>query len=284
VVWLRDKENQSFIISCFAGQMAGTGIMEQMAAEGLKLFEPDAGPMEVDKAAAEKFKEEVDAQIASLDNEISVLTGKENKKERTAKSKESSDLKVGKQYIDACKIVKGLEPKNGFFVVGQQTEAPPKPVKTELVVAAVPEVEVKKEKKEKAKKDEGAGISPAERSELEQLKKNIMERKAQLKAEGMSGGQQNKDAQVVQWVARMNELKEKESPGSTQKEDKKESKKKSSAPLSSDEQRELDKLRGDVETYKHRLKTEFGYSNKDMKADQDLIEMERRLAELEKRS
>jgi len=265
--------------------MAGTGIMEQMAAEGLKLFEPETGPTEVDKAAAEKFKEEVEAQIAALDTEISALTGKENKKERTAKSKEASDLKVGKQYIDACKIVKGLEPKNGFFVIAQKVQAAPVQAKTEPAVAAVPEVvEVKKEKKEKAKKEESAGISPAERSELEQLKKDIIERKAQLKAEGMSGGQQNKDAQVVQWVARMNELKEKESPGSTQKEDKKESKKKSSAPLSTEEQKELDKLRGDIETYKHRLKTEFGYSNKDIKADQDLIDMEKRLAELDKRS
>jgi hypothetical protein len=58
------------------------------------------------------------------------------------------------------------------------------------------------------------------------LKKDIIERKSQLKAEGMSGGQQNKDAQIVQWVARMNELKEKECPGSTQKDDKKEGKKK----------------------------------------------------------
>merc|ERR1712079_703531 len=153
----------------------------------------------------------------------------------------------GKQYIDACKIVKGLEPKNGFFVIAQKVQAAPVQAKTEPAVAAVPEVvEVKKEKKEKAKKEESAGISPAERSELEQLKKDIIERKAQLKAEGMSGGQQNKDAQVVQWVARINELKEKESPGSTQKEDKKESKKKSSAPLSSEEQRELDTLRGEV--------------------------------------
>merc|ERR1712029_1037019 len=151
--------------------------------------------------------------------------------------------------------------------------------KTEPVVAVPEVVEVKKEKKEK-----NTGISPAERSELEQLKKDIIERKAQLKAEGLSGGQQNKDAQVVQWVARMNELKEKECPGSTQKDDKKEGKKKSTAPLSSEEQRELDKLRGDIETYKHRLKTEFGYSNKDMKADQDLMDMEKRLAELDKRS
>merc|ERR1712032_1233039 len=103
------------------------------------------------------------------------------------------------------------------------------------------EAEVKNEKKGKPKKEESAGISPTERSELEQLKKDIIDRKAQLKAEGMSGGQQNKDSQIVQWVARMNELKEKECPGSTQKEDKKEGKKKSTAPLSTEEQRELDK-------------------------------------------
>jgi len=257
--------------------------MEQMAAEGMKLFEPESGPLEVDKEAAEKYKADVDAQIAALDAEIAALSGKDNKKARTAKSKEASDLKVGKQYIDACKVVKGLEPKNGFFVLaGQETKQAPKEEKTEA--APVEVVEVKKEKKEKAKKEESAGISPAERNELEQLKKDIIDRKAQLKAEGLSGGQQNKDAQVVQWVARMNELKEKESPGSTQKEDKKESKKKSTAPLSTEEQRELDNLRGDIETYKHRLKTEFGYSNKDMKTDQDLIDMEKRLAELEKRS
>jgi len=255
-----------------------------MAAEGMKLFEPETGPVEVDKAAAEKFKEEVDAQIAALDAHIATLTGKENKKERTAKSKEASDLKVGKQYIDACKVVKGLEPKNGFFIVAGQAKPKADAPKKEEAEPAAAAAEVKKEKKEKAKKEENAGISPAERSELEQLKKDIIERKSQLKAEGMSGGQQNKDAQVVQWVARMNELKEKECPGSTQKDDKKEGKKKSTAPLSSEEAKELDTLRGEVETYKHRLKTEFGYSNKDIKADQDLIDMEKRLAELEKRS
>merc|ERR1712004_223258 len=164
------------------------------------------------------------------------MGGKENKKERTTKSKEASDLKVGKQYIDACKVVKGLEPKNGFFVIAQKVKETRKEEKAEPAVAAPEVVEVKKEKK-----DESAGISPAERTELEQLKKDIIDRKAQLKAEGMSGGQQNKDSQIVQWVARMNELKEKECPGSTQKEDKKESKKKnSSAPLSSEEAKELD--------------------------------------------
>merc|ERR1711920_627223 len=76
------------------------------------------------------------------------------------------------------------------------------------------------------KKAESAGLSQAEKKELDQIKNDIVARKAQLKEQGMSGGQQNKDTQVVEWVARMNELKEKECPGSTQKPDKKEEKQK----------------------------------------------------------
>ena len=45
---------------------------------------------------------------------------------------------------------------------------------------------------------------------------------AKLKGEGMSGSQQNKDARVIELVARMNELMEKECPGSILKLDKKE--------------------------------------------------------------
>merc|ERR1711874_729590 len=74
----------------------------------------------------------------------------------------------------------------------------------------------RKEKKEKPKKSmESAGISKAERDELEKLKNDIIARKKELKEQGMSGGQMNKDEQIVAWVARMNELKEKECPGST---------------------------------------------------------------------
>lgn len=42
-------------------------------------------------------------------------------------------------------------------------------------------------------KKESAGLSPAETKELEDLKQAIVERKAILKEQGMSGGQQNKD-------------------------------------------------------------------------------------------
>jgi len=270
-----------------AGQMdevKGTSLMMQQASEGLKLLEANSGPAELDLAGAEKYKAEIDAQIAALEAQVAQLTGKDNKKERTAKSKEISEFKVGPQYIDACKVVKGLEPKNGFFVKSGNV------IKKAAPPAEVPPpapVEEKKDakKESKAKKQESAGLSPAEKKELDQLKNDIVARKTQLKNEGLSGGQQNKDAQIVEWVKRMNELKEKEAPGSTQTESKKsQSKKGSKAPLSSEEQKELDKLKGEIEAYKHRLRTEFGYSTKDMKIDDELQEMEKRLGELEKRA
>merc|ERR1711972_613196 len=79
--------------------------------------------------------------------------------------------------------------------------------------------EEKKKDDKKPKKQESAGISKAERDELEKLKNDIIARKKELKDSGMSGGQINKDEQVVGWVNRMNELKEKENPGSTAKPD-----------------------------------------------------------------
>merc|ERR1712083_290680 len=131
-----------------------------------------------------------------------------------------------------------------------------------------------------AKKAESAGLSQAEKKELDQIKNDIVARKAQLKEQGMSGGQQNKDAQIVEWVARMNELKEKECPGSTQKPDKKEEKKKK--VLGSDMQKQADQLRQDIEQYKAKLRTEYGYTNKDIKADPELAEMENQLRAIEK--
>jgi hypothetical protein len=267
-------------------EVKGTGIMEQQAREGLKLFEPEAGPAELDVAGAEAHKAKIDAQIAALDAQVAQLTGKDNKKERTAKSKEISDLKLDAQYIDACKVVKGLEPKNGHFVKSAAAaikKAPAGGGYSGSAPPVAPPPAPKKDEKPKAKKQESAGLSPAEKKELEQLKTDIVARKTELKNQGLSGGQQNKDEQVVAMVKRMNELKEKEEPGSTAPA-KKETKKGSKAPLSSEEQRELDKLRGDIEAYKHKLRTEFGYSAKDMKIDEDLQDMEKRLAELDKRS
>eukprot|EP00435_Cladocopium_sp_Y103_P037500 s2711_g9.t3 len=223
-----------------------------------------------------------DGRIASLEAEANLLTGKDKKKERAAKGKEVAELKGEQQYVDACKIVKGLEPKFGYFVT-KAAEAPKAVVEKAAEVDEVKPDKAKKDTKKETKK-ESAGLSPAETKELETLKQGIVERKAILKEQGMSGGQQNKDEEVVKMVARMNELKEKQDPGSTKKEKdaKKDSKKKT--PLSAEEQKEFAQLQNQVEIYKAKLRSEFGYSNKDMKADPDLQDMEARLAAFEKRS
>ncbi|CAK0789994.1 unnamed protein product [Prorocentrum cordatum] len=265
-----------------AAQEAPRGMAEAMkqAEAGMALFK-DKAEVQVDKSAAEAFKASHEALLTEVQKVIDSLTGKDNKKERTAKSKELSELKVDRQYIDACKIVKGLEPVNGFFSV-----APAAPVETaapEPQVAEAPAGRLDPDAKRAArpaKKAEAAGLSQAERKELDQIKNDIVTRKAQLKEQGMSGGQQNKDAQIVEWVARMTELKEKECPGSTQKPDKKEEKKKK--VLGSDMQKAADSLRQEIDAYRSKLKSEFGYSNKEIKADPDLAEMEARLQAIEK--
>merc|ERR1712061_709352 len=118
---------------------------------------------------------------------------------------EASAMKNDKKYIDACKVVKGLEAPNGNFMKKTEAQGP--------AAAAAPKEEVKEEKKaekkdHKPKKKMGsAGLSPDEKKELDKLKNDIIARKAELKAAGKSGGECNKDEQVVAWVARMTELK-----------------------------------------------------------------------------
>merc|ERR1712232_1021111 len=134
----------------------------------------------------------------------------------------------------------------------------------------------KAEAKGKAKKEkEGAGISRAERDELEALKNKIIEKKKLLKEQGMSGGQMNKDEEVVAWVARMNELKEKECPGSTTaagKDDKKAGGKKKKL-LDSESQALLETRQREFDEYVEKLRTEFKYSKKEILADPDYKEM-----------
>jgi len=134
-------------------------------------------------------------------------------------------------------------------------------------------------KKKPKKKEESASISKAERDELEKLKTDIVTKKKELKDGGMTGGQINKDPDVAAMVARMNELKEKENPGclAAAKDEKKEGKKK---VLTSEGMQMKLNLEAEIETYKLRLKTEFGYSAKEIKVDPDLLDMQKRLADI----
>merc|ERR1712063_40663 len=204
-----------------------------------------------------------EAAIKAKEAEAEALTGKDNKKARTEKSKEASAMKNDKKYIDACKVVKGLEAPNGNFMKKTESQAP--------AAAEAPKEEVKEEKKAEKKDDkpkkkmESAGLSPDEKKELDKLKNDIIARKAELKAAGKSGGECNKDEQVVAWVARMTELKIKEDPTLADADKKKDDKKDKKKP-SSEEKMALEKK---IEEYRLQLKTEFNYTDKEIKADPD---------------
>merc|ERR1712185_733460 len=125
----------------------------------------------------------------------------------------------------------------------------------------------------KQKEKESGGISAEERKELDKLKEDVIARKKDLKAEGMTGGQMNKDAQIVAWVKRMNELKEKAGE-LEKKEDKKKEKKSKGDPEA------LENLKKEIEAYKERLKSEFGYTKADINKDEDIIAMTKKLKEM----
>merc|ERR1712087_10061 len=162
---------------------------------------------------------------------------------------------------------------NGNFMSKTESAAP---------AAAAPKEEAKEEKKAEKKDDkpkkkmESAGLSPDEKKELDRLKNDIIARKAELKAAGKSGGQCNKDEKVVGWVARMTELKIKEDPTLADGDKKKDEKKEKKKPAS-EEKMALEKR---IEEYRQQLKSEFGYSDKDIKADPDYADMQKQLSKL----
>merc|ERR1711881_416880 len=111
--------------------------------------------------------------------------------------------------------------------------------------------------KKPAKAKESAGISREEKDELERLKNQIIEKKKALKEQGMSGGQMNKDEEIVSWVTRMNELKEKENPGCLEKA--KEEKKPKKKQLSTEQQAMIEEKQKAFAEYEDRLRTEYKY-------------------------
>merc|ERR1712232_1052181 len=244
--------------------------------------------LEGDQNAATAWKTAEDAKIKAIEAEAEALTGSENKKARQAKSKEAAALKKSDQYIDAELVLKGKPPKHGFFVLAgqeipvpventKQAQAAPGGYNTITPDAKAEPKPAKKDDKKPAKKQEFAGISKAERDELEKLKADIIARKTELKGTGMSGGQIDKDEQVVAWVARMQELKEKESPGSTTV---KKDEKKKEPKLSGEAQKQIETLAAEIEEYRQKLVSEFQYSKKDIAADPDMCEMQAQFKKL----
>lgn len=255
----------------------GPSELEKQTAAGLAAFATEV-KVELDTKGAEAYKAEVEAKIDAMKAEEAALTGKDNKKARTEKGKAISAAKAEPKYVDALKVCKGLDPPNGNFILSKTGgEA------GVSAVAAAPEAkEAAAPSKEAKPKKESKKITPEEIKELDTLKNDIIARKTQLKADGLSGGQQNKDEQIVKWVTRMNELKEKQDPGSTAKKPD-EGKVKKKGKLSPDDQLALEALKREIEEYKQKCMSEFGMTKKDLKTDPDLMEMEAKAAAFEKR-
>ena len=232
--------------------------------------------MPMDTVMAQKIIDESNSKIKVLEAEMEQLTGKDNKKARNAKSREVSDMKKTDDFTDAERVLAGKEPLSEKWKSGEVKVEKKEEIVLENVVKDAyvkpKEIAPKKEKKEKPK--DSAGISPAERDELEKLKTDIVAKKTALKEQGMSGGQQNKDPDVVKMVARMQELKIKSGEISG---DAKEDKKKAKGKGPKGDPEEIKKLTQEIEDYKLKLKTEFGYTKNDIAKDEDILEMQKRL-------
>merc|ERR1711977_682580 len=223
------------------------------------------------------------AKVKVLESEMDSLPGKDNKKARNAKSREIAELKKDANFVDAERILVGKEPITPSNKTPQN--APQKKGEYDDLFAGcdagkmyvAPTTEsltfTTKKKKEKPAK----GLSEKEVEDIEKLKQNIMTKKSELKADGMSGGQINKNSDIVDWVAKLNALKEKEAAlkgNMTEKEAKKEATGKKGDP------KEIEKLRQDIEDYKAKLKEEFGYSKNEINKDPDLMDMQKRYKEI----
>lgn len=233
---------------------------------------------------AELVIQETKDKVAAIEAEIATLTGKDNKKARNTKSKEVSELKNNVDYVDAIRVLRGDDPLQEHNRINAAAEAEAKRIREEEAAEKARQEEeaakiaAEEEAKKKAKDDskkkkptESAGISPTERAELDKLKADIISRKGELKAQGLSGGQQNKDPQIVEWVARMNALKEKAGELEVKKDPKKDEKKAKGNP------EEIRKLTDELEEYKNKLRTEFSYTANEVKKDEDVIEMTKKL-------
>jgi len=237
-------------------------------------------------AQAQAILAETMSKVKHLEAEIETLTGKDNKKARNARSRVIAEMKKDVNFMDAERILAGKEalsplnrdPNTPSKKVGEYdhlfAQKATMPDGKLAYVAPTADIGVTgTKKKEKKAKD----LSEEEKNLMEKLKNDIVTKKSELKAEGMSGGQINKNSDIVDMVAKLNALKEKEAQlkgNMTEKDVKKDEKSKKG------DEKEIAKLRDDIEAYKLKLKEEFGYSKQDINKDPDLVEMQKRYKEM----
>jgi hypothetical protein len=241
----------------------------------------------MNQAQAQAILAETMSKVKSLEVEIDDLTGKENKKARNARSRVIAEMKKDVNFMDAERIIAG---KEALSPMNRDPNTPSKKMgeydhlfakangltadgKLAYVAPTADIGVTTKAKKEKKAKD----LSEEEKQQMDKLKNDIVAKKAELKAEGVSGGQINKNSDIVEWVNKLNALKEKEAQlkgALTDKDAKKEEKSKKG------DVKEIARLKDEMDAYKLKLKEEFGYSKQDVNKDPDLVEMQQRYKEM----
>jgi hypothetical protein len=241
----------------------------------------------MNQAQAQAILAETMSKVKSLEAEIDDLTGKENKKARNARSRVIAEMKKDVNFMDAERIIAG---KEALSPMNRDPNTPSKKMgeydhlfakangltadgKLAYVAPTADIGVTTKAKKEKKAKD----LSEEEKQQMDKLKNDIVAKKAELKAEGVSGGQINKNSDIVEWVNKLNALKEKEAQlkgALTDKDAKKEEKSKKG------DVKEIARLKDEMDAYKLKLKEEFGYSKQDVNKDPDLVEMQQRYKEM----
>jgi hypothetical protein len=242
----------------------------------------------MNQAQAQAILAETMSKVKNLELEIEDLSGKENKKARNARSRVIAEMKKDVNFMDAERIIAG---KEALSPMNRDPNTPSKRVgeydhifakangltadgKLAYVAPTVDiGVTVSKKKKEKKATD----LTDEEKQQMEKLKNDIVTKKAELKAEGVSGGQINKDSEIVDWVAKLNALKEKEAQlkGALSDKDVKNAEKSKKG-----DEKEIARLRDEIDAYKLKLKEDFGYSKQDINKDPDLVEMQTRFKQM----
>jgi hypothetical protein len=243
----------------------------------------------MNQAQAQAILSETMMKVKGLEVEIDNLTGKENKKARNARSRVIAEMKKDVNYMDAERILAGKEalspmnrdPNTPSKKVGEYdhlfaTKATGVTSDGKLAYVA-PTSDIGVTPKSKKKEKKATDLSDEEKDQMEKLKSNIMTKKSELKAEGLSGGQINKDSDIVEWVAKLNALKEKEAQLKGAMSDKDA---KNDVKQKKGDEKELARLRDEIDAYKLKLKEEFGYSKQDINKDPDLVEMQQRFKEM----
>mmetsp|Transcript_46205 Transcript_46205/g.86213 ORF Transcript_46205/g.86213 Transcript_46205/m.86213 type:complete len:390 (-) Transcript_46205:98-1267(-) len=145
---------------------------------------------------------------------------------------------------------------------------------TKLVVAQLADRERRLAVRMARHREASLGLSPSQSKEVERLLVQLAEKKAALKAEGLTEHEQDKDEEVLKWLIRLQELRGRELH------DKKRTKnmnKDMEADLD-----ELEKLHEDLQILKRELRNERHCSNKGLKHDPAVLELEERLHVLKK--